>query len=1108
MARRLALSIASLLGATLLTVGIVPATFAQDPTVRGGHILGKDAAIADAPLAATLPSGFQDSVVFSGLTNPSNVQFSPDGRVFVAEKSGLIKVFASLTATSPTIFADLRTQVDNYWDRGLLGLALPPDFPANPYVYVLYTYDAPIGGAAPVWNDACPTPPGPTTDGCVVSARVSRLQASGSVMTGPEQVLINDWCQQFPSHSIGTVGFGPDGALYVGAGDGASFNGVDYGQLGGSAGSPTPKNPCGDPPAGVGGSESPPAAEGGALRSQDVRTLATGGATYRSVVLADNPISYWRLGETSGTVATDERGLNPGSYGTGATLGSPGALSGDANTAVDVAGLSGQRPVVVPHTSTLDIGNGPFSIEAWARRDTTGTLDTILDYGYGATGGGPALEYVGDRIGLWRNGAGNIVQETGTTTDGAWHHIVATWNGTTALLYKDGALVSGPTTSRILSNQTGPLLIGANLDAGEEFDGKLDEVAIYSTVLSPSQVAAHYSAAAGTGGQGDPTGLDGAILRLDPTTGAAMPGNPLISSSDLNARRIIAHGFRNPFRWTFRPGTSELWVGDVGFSDWEEIDLLANPTGGLANYGWPCYEGTGRQPSYDATDLTLCESLYAGGGATSPYYTYNHAAQVVPGETCPTANGSSIAGLAFYQGGGYPTSYNGGLFFADYSRDCIWFMPALGSGRPDISRISTFVAGASNPVDLKIGPGGDLFYVDFDLGAIHRVRYTAGNQPPTAVIAANPTSGSAPLSVTFDGSGSTDPEGSTLTYAWDFDGNGTDDATGVQASHTYSATGSYLARLRVTDSGGLSDSRTVTISVNSNPPVPVIQSPSSSFTWAVGTTISFSGSATDPEDGQLPASALSWTVNLHHCPTDPNSCHIHVIQTFSGVASGSFAAPDHEYPSWLELVLTATDSTNLSASTAVRLDPQTVQLAFNSVPSGLQLTVGSTSSTTPFNRTVIRGSRNSLGAPSPQDAGGDRYAWSSWSDGLAQAHDVVATGSASYTAAYQPISADMRISQAAVVSGSQVTIDLTATNGGPAAASGVIVTDPLPAKFTFQSASSSVGTCSYRPTDRTVVCSATSLSSGQAAAITIHVTSKKGTFSNTATVSATSPDLN
>jgi glucose/arabinose dehydrogenase len=177
--------------------------------------------LAAAQSAQSLPSGFDESIVFSGLTQPTAIVFAPDGRVFVGEKSGLIKVFASLTDTAPTVLADLRTNVYNFWDRGLLGMALDPAFPARPYLYVLYTFDADVGGTAPKWGtpgataDPCPNPPGATSDGCVVSARLSRLQISGSVITGPERVLIESWCQQYPSHSIGAIAFGADGALYV-----------------------------------------------------------------------------------------------------------------------------------------------------------------------------------------------------------------------------------------------------------------------------------------------------------------------------------------------------------------------------------------------------------------------------------------------------------------------------------------------------------------------------------------------------------------------------------------------------------------------------------------------------------------------------------------------------------------------------------------------------------------------------------------------------------------------------------------------------------------------------------------------------------------------------
>jgi glucose/arabinose dehydrogenase/PKD repeat protein len=726
--------------------------------------------------AATLPSGFQETVVFSGLTNPTVVRFSPDGRVFVAEKSGRIKVFDSLSDPTATVFADLSTNVHNFWDRGMLGLALDPGFPANPYVYVLYAHDAAIGGTAPRWgtagvlSDACPTPPGATADGCVISGRLSRLQANGNTMTGPEQVLIEDWCQQYPSHSTGSLAFGADGALYVSGGDGASFNFADWGQDG------SPLNPCGDPPGGVGATLAPPTAEGGALRSQDLRTTS------------------------------------------------------------------------------------------------------------------------------------------------------------------------------------------------------------------------------------DPTSLDGAILRVDPATGEGLPDNPLAFSSDPNARRIVAHGLRNPFRIGIRPHTSEVWAGDVGWSTWEEIDRV-DPAGPVENFGWPCYEGGARQSGYDGANLNICENLYATPNAvTAPYFNWNHSAKVVAGETCPTGS-SSAAGIAFYEEGNYP-GYAGTLFFADYSRDCIWAMRAGANGLPNPAATLTFAAAAANPVGLEIGPEGDLFYADFDGGAIRRIRYFSANRPPVAVATANPTAGAAPLNVTFNGTGSSDPDaGDTISYAWDLDEDGLyDDSTAAQPTRAYSTAGDHVIRLRVTDEAGASSvSDPVTITVGNSAPVATISTPSSGTTWRVGDVISFSGSASDSEQGTLPASSLSWELVMQHCPSN---CHQHIIQSFTGVANGSFTTPDHEYPSYLELRLTATDAGGLTDTETLRLDPQTVTLNFASNPTGLQLVVGSTSAATPFSRTVIIGSANSVSAVSPQTLAGTTYGFSSWSNGGAQTHTIIAPAApATYTATFAALPA-------------------------------------------------------------------------------------------------------
>jgi PKD repeat protein len=224
----------------------------------------------------------------------------------------------------------------------------------------------------------------------------------------------------------------------------------------------------------------------------------------------------------------------------------------------------------------------------------------------------------------------------------------------------------------------------------------------------------------------------------------------------------------------------------------------------------------------------------------------------------------------------------------------------------------------------------------------------------------------------------------------------------VAPGFTYSTAGTYTAALRVTDNHGApSAPASVTITVSpasaNTPPVPVIEAPLAGETWGVGQQISFSGSATDEQDGQLAASQLSWQLTIQHCPA---SCHPHDIQTFPGVSAGSFFTPDHEYPSYLELTLTATDAVGASASTTRRLDPRTVILSFQTVPAGLQVAVNATVAAAPFSRTVIEGSSNSVTAVSPQTLNGTSYTFADWSDGGAETHNIVATATASYTATF------------------------------------------------------------------------------------------------------------
>ena len=480
---------------------------------------------------------------------------------------------------------------------------------------------------------------------------------------------------------------------------------------------------------------------------------------------------------------------------------------------------------------------------------------------------------------------------------------------------------------------------------------------------------------------------DGTVLRIDKATGAPIAGNPTGVDT-----RIIAQGLRNPFRITVRPNTSEVWVGDVGWNAFEEVNRIVDPGGTRENFGWPCYEGNNStstaQPSYDSLNLDLCESLYGAGlsAVVAPFYARPHqSANTHPG--C-AGTGGAVSGLAFYEGGDYPAQYDGALFIADYSIGCVRVMfPSTPFGVPNKNTISSFVGDAA-PVDLQIGPEGDLYYADIASGKIVRVQY--GNAGPTAVAQATPTTGGIPLLVQFDGTGSTDPEGDTLTYAWDLDGNGQfNDSTLAQPTHTFTNAGQVTVGVLVSDPFGNSDTDTIVVNpVTNQGPTATIISPNSSLTWAVGDTINFNGSGSD--GGALPPSALTWEIVMNHCE-EAGSCHEHVIQTITGSAAGSVTAPDHPYPSFLTIRLTATDSGGLTHTDSVDIQPRTTVVTINSAPTGLSVEAGVEgleSFPAPHNITAIEGGSLSLNAPSPQTVAGTTYNFSSWSNGQPQSHTI------------------------------------------------------------------------------------------------------------------------
>lgn len=479
---------------------------------------------------------------------------------------------------------------------------------------------------------------------------------------------------------------------------------------------------------------------------------------------------------------------------------------------------------------------------------------------------------------------------------------------------------------------------------------------------------------------GDPIGYTGSVIRVD------AQGNPVRGPTAED--RIVAAGMRNPFRITHSTQTGLVFVADVGEDRTESIDVLV--PGQFSNHGWPCYEQSLPGPG---AFTPICDALPYS--ETKPaFFTYEHSAVDVAsddaGRCPPTTSGNSISGLTHYRGSGpsaYPAAFRNGLFFSDYARRCIWYLEAGEDGMPDPAKARHFARAVTGIVDLEEGPDGSLYYLDVTGTTARRLRHTGagtGNLPPVIVAAgADPSSGAAPLLTTLTAT-ATDPEAAPLTYAWDLDGNGSFETPGSSVAATYGNPGTFTPTVRVSDAVGGSVTRSVTVTVTGSDSI-AITAPGN---WSVGDLVNL-GAAIEPAPPPGVTWSFSWDVDLRHCTA---GCHAHELVTGSGPAP-QFAAPDHEYPTTIEVGVTAVSSTGASLTATRRLDPATVVVTATTDPPGGVIVDSRGDHVTPHTVTVIRNSAVSLSVPVTQDIGGRPMAFTGWS-----------TGSTARTISFQPLS--------------------------------------------------------------------------------------------------------
>jgi hypothetical protein len=236
-----------------------------------------------------------------------------------------------------------------------------------------------------------------------------------------------------------------------------------------------------------------------ALAAQGIVIDNTTNGRYAAAVLGTpGLIGYWRLGEASGTVATDSKGSNPGAYIGAPTLG-VASIAGANGTAIT---LTGAQTVTIPHSASLNVGD-VFSFECIVKRVTLGTIQALASKGNGAwcvrfDDGGGNSSGTANGLELLRSTVANIAHSAtgkGLTDTASWHHVgVAKNAGTSWLICLDGIDVTAaaPTNSTLVDT-TVPLVIGDDGTNNTKYPGSIGEVALYNTALTAVTFAAHWA---------------------------------------------------------------------------------------------------------------------------------------------------------------------------------------------------------------------------------------------------------------------------------------------------------------------------------------------------------------------------------------------------------------------------------------------------------------------------------------------------------------------------------------------------------------------------------------------------------------------------------------
>ncbi|AGZ44101.1 ricin b lectin [Actinoplanes friuliensis DSM 7358] len=420
---------------------------------------------------------------------------------------------------------------------------------------------------------------------------------------------------------------------------------------------------------------------------------------------------------------------------------------------------------------------------------------------------------------------------------------------------------------------------------------------------------------------GNTNDLRGKVLRIKVNADAtySIPSGNLFTPGTARTRpEIYAMGLRNPFRLSVDKPTGAVYVADYG-PDAGTTTSTRGPAGQVefnritsaGNYGWPYCTGS------NTTNETYVDYTFPSGPSGNRF---NCAAPVnnsprntgltnlpaarpawIKYDNCSLAafgcGSESPMGGAVYRYDAanpstvkFPATLDAHYFAMEFGRRWIKSIDVNSDG--SAGQISDFPWRGTQIMDSAFGPDGALYVLDYGTGwgsgdassALYRIEYTKGgnNQAPIARAAANPTSGAAPLTVAFSSSGSADPEGGALSYAWNFGDGST--SSSANPSHTFAASGQRTVTLTVTDPTGLSASASLTVTVGNTAPTVVLTTPADGAPFKFGDSVPYSITVSDPEDGTVDCSRVKLSYLLGH------DDHAHPITSSTG-CSGTLQIP-------------------------------------------------------------------------------------------------------------------------------------------------------------------------------------------------------------------------